>query len=140
MREFLPNEADCPLFVNAGLIADGLSPFDPSAVAVRAGRLMLKEIDRHARSGVSFSFETTLAGRRYAQLIPRWQRSGYRVHLIFLKLRNELLAVARVTARVTQRGHSVPEDVIRRRFKQGWRNSENVYRGLVLMAVVRQFG
>jgi predicted ABC-type ATPase len=98
-REFLPNEAGCPLFVNADLIADGLSPFDPSAVAVRAGRMMLKEIDRHAHSGESFSFETTLSGRRYAQLIPHWQRSGYRVHLVFLQLRNELLAVERVAAR-----------------------------------------
>ena len=130
-REFLPNEGGCPLFVNADLIAEGLSPFDPSGVAVRAGRLMLQEIDRHARSGASFSFETTLAGRRYALLIPRWQRSGYRVHLIFLKLRNELLAVERVAARVSQGGHSVPEEVIRRRFKQGWRNFENIYRGLV---------
>src|SRR6202048_2110548 len=120
-REFLPNEGGCPLFVNADLIADGLSPFDPSGVAVRAGRLMLKEIDRHARSGASFSFETTLAGRRYAQLIPRWQSSEY-LHLIFLKLRNELLGVERVAARVSQGGHSVPEEVIRRRFKQGWRN------------------
>jgi predicted ABC-type ATPase len=130
-REFLPNEADCPLFVNADLIAEGLSPFDPGGVAVRAGRLMLKEIDRHADSGASFSFETTLAGRRYAQLIPRWQISGYRVHLIFLKLRSELLAVERVAVRVSQGGHSVPEEVIRRRFKQGWRNFENLYRGLV---------
>ncbi|MGH9961879.1 MAG: zeta toxin family protein, partial [Pyrinomonadaceae bacterium] len=105
-REFLPNEGDCPVFVNADLIADGLSPFDPSVVAVRAGRLMLKEINRHGRSGVSFSFETTLAGRRYAQLIPRWQRSGYRVHLIFLQLRNEALAIERVAARVSQGGHS----------------------------------
>jgi predicted ABC-type ATPase len=130
-REFLPNEADCPSFINADLIADGLSPFDPGAVAVRAGRLMLKEIDRHARSGVSFSFETTLAGRRYARLIPCWQRSGYRVHLIFLQLRNEALAIERVAERVRQGGHSVPEDVIRRRFKQGWQNFETIYRGLV---------
>ena len=130
-REFLPKEADTPLFVNADLIADGLSPFDPGKVAVRAGRLMLKEIDRHARGGVSFSFETTLAGRRYAQLIQRWQRSGYRIHLIFLKLRNESLAIERVAARVNQGGHSVAEEVIRRRFKQGWRNFETIYRGLV---------
>jgi|ERR1051326_414666 predicted ABC-type ATPase len=130
-REFLPKEADTPLFVNADLIADGLSPFDPGKAAVRAGRLMLKEIGRHARSGVSFSFETTLAGRRYAQLIPRWQRAGYRVHLIFLQLRNEAMAIERVAERVRQGGHSVPEDVIRRRFKQGWRNFETIYRGLV---------
>ena len=130
-REFLPNEGGCPLFVNADLIADGLSPFDPGAVAIRAGRMMLKEIDRYAGSGVSFSFETTLAGRRYAQLIPRWRRSGYRVHLIFLKLRNESLAIERVAARVNHGGHSVSEEVIRRRFKQGWSNFEKTYRGLV---------
>ena len=52
--EYLPNEANCPLFVNADLIAEGLSPFAPDLVAVRAGRLMLEEIQRHARSGVSF--------------------------------------------------------------------------------------
>lgn len=65
--EYLPNESGCPLFVNADLIADGLSPFDPSAVSVRAGRLMIEEINRHARSGANFAFETTLAGRRYVQ-------------------------------------------------------------------------
>lgn len=104
--EYLPKEADCPLFVNADLIADGLSPFDPSAAAVRAGRLMLEEINRHVRSGASFAFETTLAGRRYAQLIQRWQRSRYRVHLIFLQLHNETLAIERVAVRVAQGGHS----------------------------------
>ena len=129
--EYLPNEAGCPLFVNADLIADGLSPFDPSAVAVRAGRLMLEEINRHARSGVSFALETTLAGRRYAQQIPRWQRSGYRVHLIFLQLQNEALAIERVAVRVAQGGHDVQTEVIRRRFKQGWRNFQNIYRELV---------
>ena len=40
-REYLPNEADCPVFVNADLIAEGLSPFQPGSMAVRAGRLML---------------------------------------------------------------------------------------------------
>ena len=70
-REFLPNEASCRRFVNADLIAAGLSPFDPTAVAVSAGRLMLKEIRRHASSGKSFAFETTLAGRGYARLIPQ---------------------------------------------------------------------
>lgn len=129
--EYLPNEAGCSLFVNADLIADGLSPFDPGLVALRAGRLMLEEINRHARSGASFAFETTLSGRRYVQQIPRWRRSGYRVQLIFLQLQNEALAIERVAVRVRQGGHSVPEEVIRRRFKQGWRNFQNIYRELV---------
>lgn len=48
-REFLPAESRRPIFVNADLIAAGLSPFDPSAAAIRAGKVMLEEIARHVR-------------------------------------------------------------------------------------------
>jgi len=72
-REFLPDEADCPTFVNADLIAAGLSPFNPEVVAMRAGRLMLELIDEHVSRGDSFAFETTLAGKSYARHIPNWQ-------------------------------------------------------------------
>ena len=58
-REFLPMDAGCPVFVNADLIAAGLSPFRPEAAAFRAGRLMLAEIARHAAAGRNFAFETT---------------------------------------------------------------------------------
>lgn len=61
-REFLPNEAHCPIFINADLIAAGLSPFQPETVAVRAGRLMLEEIKERVRQNQSFAFETTLSG------------------------------------------------------------------------------
>lgn len=47
-REFLPNEADCPIFVNADLIAAGLSPFAPDLAAFKSGRLMLEAIGEHA--------------------------------------------------------------------------------------------
>lgn len=66
-REFLPYEANCPNFVNADLIAAGLSPFAPELVAFKAGRLMLGEIADHVKRGDSFSFETTLAGLTYAK-------------------------------------------------------------------------
>ncbi len=70
--ELLPNEADCPLFVNADLIAAGLSPFAPEVAAVKAGRLMLQRILDLAASGESFAFETTLSGLIYSRRIPRW--------------------------------------------------------------------
>src|SRR5262245_12827270 len=98
-REFLPNEADCPKFVNADMIAAGLSPFDPEAAAIQAGRLMIAEIRRHLQAGASFAFETTLSGPGYARQIPHWRAMGYRIELIFLKLRSMRLAVARVKAR-----------------------------------------
>jgi predicted ABC-type ATPase len=45
-REFLPKEAGIVHFVNADLIASGLSPLDPQAAAVAAGRVFLAEIER----------------------------------------------------------------------------------------------
>jgi predicted ABC-type ATPase len=70
-REFLPNEAHCPIFVNADLIAAGLAPFAPETAALQAGRLMLKEIERHFAARESFAFETTLSGRGYLKSIRR---------------------------------------------------------------------
>ena len=75
-REFLPRQAECPDFINVDLIAAGLSPFDPDRAALRAGRLMLKEIRHRVRAGESFAFETTLSGRHYAKLIPLSTRYG----------------------------------------------------------------
>jgi len=130
-REFLPAEAECPHFVNADLIAAGLSPFAPELVAVRAGRIMLDQIHEHVRKGESFAFETTMSGRVYLQLIPLWQAQGYIVKLFFLQLPSSEMAVARVRQRVAAGGHDVPEEVIRRRFDAGLRNFEQLYKPLV---------
>jgi predicted ABC-type ATPase len=127
-REFLPREANCPLFINADLIAAGLSPFRPEAVAIRAGRLMLEEIDRNAAEGRSFAFETTLSGLTYIRRVDAWRGVGYTVRLFFLSLRHPDEAVARVAMRVQQGGHYVPEEVIRRRFAAGMRNFREIYR------------
>lgn len=126
-REFLPREADCPTFVNADLIAAGLSPFRPEVAAVRAGRLMLREIRLKVVAGESFAFETTLSGRGYTRQIPRWQATGYHVKLLFLGLPSVEMAIARVAARVAQGGHNVPEPVIRRRYATGIMNFREVY-------------
>ena len=129
-REFLPNEAHCPNFVNADLIAAGLSPFAPELAAYKAGRLMLEAIAEYARRGESFAFETTLSGLTYAQMIPAWRTDGYAVKLVFLALPDAEMALARVAARVAQGGHNVPEEVVRRRFAAG-RNNLDRYRQLV---------
>ncbi len=130
-REFLPNEAGCPIFVNADLIAAGLSPFAPELAALKAGRLMLEAIAEHVAKSKSFAFETTLSGLTYARMIPRWRQAGYVVKLVFLSLPDADVAVARVAARVAQGGHHVPEVVIRRRFGAGLRNFHGRYSGLV---------
>jgi predicted ABC-type ATPase len=126
-REFLPNEAGCPIFVNADLIAAGLAPFAPARAAIQAGRLMLHELARHFAAKESFAFETTLSGRGYLHHIDQWRSAGYRVKLIFLQLDSVEAAIARVVQRVRQGGHDVPEYVIRRRFVAGRKNFEQLY-------------
>jgi predicted ABC-type ATPase len=130
-KQFLPKEADCPNFINADLIAAGLSPFNPGAADIQAGRVMLAEMNRYAANGSSFAFETTLSGRHYAQQIQNWRFAGYRIELIYLKLSSIQMALARVRSRVAQGGHAVPTAVVRRRFRAGWSNFERIYCAIV---------
>jgi predicted ABC-type ATPase len=130
-REFLPQEAGCLTFINADLIAQGLSPFQPEEAAVRAARLMLEMIGECVKREESFAIETTLSGRSYARMIPRWKQAGYQVALFFLQLPSAELAVARVADRVAQGGHHIPESVIRRRFDAGIKNFHQIYIPLV---------
>lgn len=130
-RSFLPREAQCLRFINADLIAAGLSPFAPEVAAIQAGRLMLTEIAACAKRGESFAFETTLSGLSYLRHIRQWRSEGYHVSLFFLSLPNAEAAIARVAERVRQGGHDVPESVIRRRFAAGLINLERAYKSAV---------
>jgi predicted ABC-type ATPase len=129
--EFLPQEAECPKFVNADLIAAGLSPFAPGVAAVKAARIMLESIAEFEQRGESFAFETTLSGLVYARRIHRWREAGYHVSLFFLSLPSPQMAIDRVAERVRQGGHDVPSDVVRRRFAAGLQNFEHIYRDAV---------
>ncbi len=121
-REFLPTDEACLQFVNADLIAAGLSPFAPEAAAIQAARLMLTQIADHLKHCRSFALETTLSGLGYARQIPQWRAAGYAVALHFLALLSAEMAIERVAQRVRQGGHNIPEAVIRRRFAAGRAN------------------
>jgi predicted ABC-type ATPase len=118
-------------FVNADTIAQGLSAYRPEAAALAAGRVMLGRLRFLARERRDFAFETTLAGRGHARWLQELRASGYRAHLIFLSLPHPDLAVARVAERVSQGGHHVPDDVVRRRFPLGLTNLFTCYPGAV---------
>jgi predicted ABC-type ATPase len=129
-REFLPREAGIVRFVNADLIAGGLSPLKPSLAAAAAGRMVLKELDRLAKAGESFAFETTLSGLAYAKRLARWKAAGYRIQIVFLKLESPELALKRIASRVKEGGHDVPKEDVLRRFERGWWNFLSEYRHL----------
>ena len=127
-QSFLPAEASLPRFINAHAIAAGLAAFAPETAAIRAGRLMLQEIDLCVKRGESFAFESTLSGLGYLHRINAWRAMGYRVSLYFLSLPNAGTAVERVAMRVQQGGHNIPADVIRRRFASGLANFHKHYK------------
>ncbi|MGP0066161.1 MAG: AAA family ATPase [Isosphaeraceae bacterium] len=114
-------------FVNADVIARGLSGFEPERAALAAGRIMLARLRDLARHRVSFAFETTLASRTFAPWIADLIRSGYQFHIVFLWLPSADLAVARVAARVQEGGQDVPEETIRRRYEAGVSNYFRLY-------------
>ena len=124
----LRDRLDIEEFVNADAIASGLSAFLPESVAVEAGRIMLGRLAELANAGRDFAFETTLASRGFARWIAGLRRDrAYRFHLIFFWLPSAAHAVQRVALRVRMGGHSIPDDVIRRRYERGIRNFITLY-------------
>ena len=130
-RSFLLSEEEWSRFINADMIAAGLSPIYPETASIKAGRVMLQQMTDYVRTGESFTFETTLSGLSYVGRIRDWQIQGYHVSLFFLSLPDVEMAIERVAERVKQGGHSIPETVIRRRFKAGWKNFQLHYRSAV---------
>ena len=117
-KEFLPKEVKCLRFLNADEIARGLSPLKPSAGALPAGRLLLKQIEECLERRETFALETTLSGKTYIQLLQQAREIGYEIELYYLWLSSPLQAIARVRRRVRLGGHNVPAVDIRRRFKR----------------------
>ena len=129
-RDYLPGIAGLIHFINADLIAGGISPLRPELAAVNAGRLVLRELDRLVEAKVEFAFESTLSDLNYAKRIKDWKVQGYLIEIVYLRLASPRLALSRVAARVKQGGHDVPRVDVVRRFKRGWANFLDVYRPL----------
>ena len=115
-------------FINADVIASGLSAFAPDRAAFPAGRIMLRRMKELAKLQKNFALESTLSSRSLAPWLKKLSRDGYVVHLIFLWLLDPNLAVKRVAERVKSGGHSVPENIVRRRYARSIGNFFNIYR------------
>ena len=128
--KFLSEYVKCPNFINADLIAGGLAPFSPERAAIKAGKLVLEQIQENTGRGVNFAFETMLSGKSYAKILRQLKESGYGLHLFFLWIPSPELSIARIKDRVTDGGHSVRSEDIKRRFKRGIKNFFNIYESI----------
>lgn len=114
-------------YVNADAIAAGLSPFKPEKLALQAGRLMLERIHQLAKQEKNFAFETTGASKSFAPFLLACKNKGYELNLLFLWLKSPTLAIKRVTSRVAQGGHDIPQLIIQRRYLSGLKNIFDLY-------------
>ena len=129
-RDYLPGIARLIHFVNADLIAGGISPLRPELAAIAAGRMVLRELSRLVEARTEFAFESTLSGLHYAKRLEDWKGRGYLIEIVYIRLASPQLALSRIASRVRQGGHDVPRTDVIRRFKRGWTNFLNVYRPL----------
>lgn len=125
--EYLPQIAQCSRFINADLIAAGLSPLAPERGLLAASRLFLSEIDDAIAEREDFAFETTLAGRSYLKLVRRLRSEGWRVELIYLALPSVEMSKLRVAEWVAHGGHNIPTADIERRFARSLANLMNEF-------------
>ncbi|WP_419942079.1 AAA family ATPase [Candidatus Palauibacter sp.] len=115
-------------FVNGDAIAAQLSPGAPDTAAREAGRIALRQMESYAANRRDFAFESTLSGQAYVRRLINWRERGYRIGIIYLRLPSADHVVRRVTQRVSEGGHDIPEPVARRRFERSWRNFVDLYR------------
>jgi predicted ABC-type ATPase len=132
----LPEILDCKEFVNADEIAKGLSPFQPEKVSFEAGRIMLRRINELLESNENFAFETTLATKSYKLKVIEAKSKNYNVTLLFFWLQNVDLAIERVKTRVSEGGHNIELDVIKRRYLNGIKNLFEIYLPIVDEAMI----
>ena len=118
----LPLELRIVHFVNADLIARGLSPLKPALADFDAARMMLERMRELRNQRESFAIETTLASKSLLPFLRKCKMTGYEIRLIFVALDNPETAIRRVAIRVAKGGHDIPEETIRRRFFRGLRN------------------
>ena len=124
---YLPEITGCKNFINADLIADGLSPLDPTKVQLAAGKTLLREIQLNVIKRVDFAFETTLSGRSYARLLKELRSNGWKVVLFYLWIPSAEFSRLRVEQRVETGGHDIPDDAILRRYSRTVSNFLNVF-------------
>ncbi len=123
----LPELLSCYEYVNADAIAAALSPFAPETTAIQAGRLMLQKINQLAAQKKDFAYETTMASKTFAPFLKRCKENGYQINLLYIWLENPTLAIARVSERVKNGGHHIPDDIVSRRYYRSVHNFLNIY-------------
>ena len=119
---YLPEFTNIREFVNADMIAKGISPFDPDAGMIEAGRIEIARIQQFSEERKSFAVESTLSGKSATEWIADARTYGFFVKLFYIYISSSELSIERIAARVRAGGHNIPDDVARRRYTRSLKN------------------
>lgn len=95
-------------------------------IQVKAGKRIVKEIDKCLIEKISFNQETTLSSRSIIQTIKKARLQGFKVTLYYIGLEDVRLSHERVYNRIIKGGHGVDKDLIDKRYKRSFENLYNV--------------
>ncbi len=127
INTYLPEYTNVREFVNADLIAKGISPFEPEGAMIEAGRILLSRVHQLIVEKISFALETTMSGKSYATLIEMARKTGYEVRLYYIYLNSVELSLNRIADRVLEGGHNVPREDVLRRYNRSLKNFFELY-------------
>ena len=116
-----------PSFINPDAIAAGLKYSSIQLAQRIAARITLEQIHAFLSGDESFCVETTLASRIYQSHIREAHKNGFKVALFYYWLNSPDLAVARVGQRVSEGGHDIPEETIRKRYLKSVKYLSQLY-------------
>lgn len=121
-------------FINADQIAREVFPDDPEGHSYQAAKIAESMRLQQLQDGNTFCFETVFSHPSKIDFIARAKALGYQIVLVLIHVESVALNKARVSQRVEEGGHAVPEDKIESRVP---RTLENVRAALPLCDEVR---
>ena len=99
-------------FVNADILAGLVYPDAPEAHSYDAAKLAERMRANLLLTGASFCFETVYSHPSKIDFIAQAKALGYEVIMVMIHLQSAQLNQARVAERVSEGGHSVPDEKV----------------------------
>ncbi|WP_269621554.1 AAA family ATPase [Zhongshania sp. BJYM1] len=109
-------------FVNADILAKELFPEQPEQHSYEAAKLAEQIRLQLLRDGRTFCFETVFSHPSKIDFVAQAKALGYEIELVFIHLDNTALNNARVSQRVEEGGHNVPENKVNERIPRTLQN------------------
>ena len=109
-------------FVNADNIAKQVFPDAPEAYSYQAASIAERLRNELLEQGRSFCFETVFSHPSKIDFVGKAKALGYEVIIVFVHLSTAELNKARITQRVEEGGHTVPEDKVVSRIPRTMQN------------------